>query len=127
MNFFLNSNYPSLNNSGLMNHNNAQKLMMGYNSNERCFTCNNFGHLSRECKSTVIFTSKNPIQQTQYGRQSAGQSMSLNHQQQPQQHQQSAPIPKIIRIDHIPQARIVNPPILLQSGSLATRYLQSRV
>lgn len=113
-----NNNNTSTNGNNLMNLNNAQKLMMNTYSNDRCFTCNGYGHQSRDCKSTVVFTSKNSGQQVQYNRQIAGQSISLNHQQQ----QQSAPMPKIIRIDHIPQARVVNPPILLQSGRLLTLY-----
>lgn len=77
--------------------------------NDRCFTCNSFGHMSRDCKSQVVFTSK--VNQTpQY---SSSQGHSLGHQQQ-----KSAPMPKIIRIDHVPQTRHVNPPILLQSGKL---------
>ena len=92
------------------NSNHNQKIPVNNYANERCFTCNNFGHLSRDCKNQVTITSKNHNQQQQ--QQFIRQGHSMNHQQ----HQQSAPAPKIIRIEHIQQTRHVNPPILIQSG-----------
>ncbi len=74
---------------------------------DRCFKCNGFGHLSHDCKAQVTFTAKCQQQQQQTYMMASNQSHSLMHQQ-------SAPMPKII--DHMPQARHVDPPILLQSG-----------
>ncbi len=118
------SNNPTLNgaNNNQANStmpNNSNKLLQNtlvFNKycGDRCFTCNGFGHLSRDCKTQVTFTAKSQQQQQQTYMMASNQSHSLMHQQQ--MHQQSAPMPKIIRIDHMPQARHVNPPILLQSG-----------
>ena len=115
-----NNNISSGVNNSNKNTNNSgnQKVQVShFPNNERCFTCSSYGHLSRDCKNTVIFSSKSSSQQQQYNnRQPIGLSHSLNHQQQSQQ---SAPIPKIIRIDHVPQTRRpIKPPILIQSGMI---------
>jgi len=114
-------NFPSVNN----NFNGANNTQNTPSNNNNKFVQNtlifnkysgDFTNPSRDGKNQINFTIKNQQQQQQQTQfiMASNQSHSMIHHQQ--MHQQSAPMPKIIRIDHVPQTRHVNPPILLQSG-----------
>ena len=113
----INTNNTSSNYVNVNNNNSSNNANTNANSNfERCFTCHQFGHFSRDCKKTVVFTA-------QFNQPNQQQQQQQQHYQQQQQHQQQqrqlvnhqpAPITKMIQIMN--PSSTVNPPILLQQG-----------